>query len=174
MADAKSYQDIGDVPPEYDCELLTDYVVELLGQFKKKSAIGEKLREDFPDISSVTVGILISRATAKIRETLNKNPNDYKGRIIECLEQIISGKAMHKDRLKALEMLANYTGVNQAANEEPSEYARRIAEAIKQMDGSVDGTALPSYEKEDVDAHSKQTTETRPEKQEAAKEDATS
>lgn len=135
----KPHQEVGSVPLQYDDELLTDHVVEMLGRFKKKSAIAEKLREDFPEISTIVVSLLISRAKAKIRESLDMDPNDYKGRIIECLESIISGKSSHKDKLKALEMLANYTGVNLAANESPSSYAERVRDALKAMDASLGG-----------------------------------
>jgi len=141
---SKSYKDIGNLPNEYQDETLLDHVVELLGRFHKKSAIAAKLREDFPDISPVIIGILISRAKVKIRETLKIDPTEFKSCILECLQQIISGKAKHKDRLKALEMLADYTGVKQSAMEDPSEYAKRVQEAMRAMDASVDGTVLPS------------------------------
>lgn len=140
---AKSYKDIGDLPLEFEDETILDRVVELWGQFKSKKQIRETLTEELELeelISAVTIGVLISRAKAKIREILKIDPNEYKGRIIQCLELIIGGKAKHNDRLKALEMLAGYTGVEKQIQEDPSDYAQRIVEAIKQMDASVDGT----------------------------------
>jgi len=136
----RSYKDIGTIPKEYEDETLLDKVVELVGQFKKPSAIAEILREDLPEIPFVIISILISRAKAKIRETLNVDPQEYRGQILECLMSIISGKAKHRERLRALEMLAEFTGVNHAANEDPGDYAQRVADAIKAMDASVDGT----------------------------------
>ena len=136
----KSYKDIGNVPKEYEDETLLDKVVELVGQFKKPSAIVAILREDLPEIPFVIVSILISRAKAKIREMLNVDPQEHRGQILECLIQIISGKAKHRERLRALEMFAEFTGVTHSANEDPGDYAQRVAEAIKAMDASVDGT----------------------------------
>ena len=39
-------------------------------------------------------------------------------------------------------MLALYTGVEQQILEDPSEYAKRVAQAIKEADASVDGTLI--------------------------------
>lgn len=142
----KPYKDIGNVQPEYEDETLLDEVVALVGQFKKRSAIFTKLQEDFPEIPIVTVSILISRAKAKIRETLNVDPQDYRGQIIEALIQVIGGKSKHRDRLKALDMLAEFTGVKTAANEDPSDYAQRVCEAMKEMDASVDGSVIEKEE----------------------------
>jgi len=143
--ETNSYKDIGNVPLEFEDETILDTVVELYGQFKSKRQIGEELTKELElekPISSVIIGILISRAKAKIRETLKIDPNEYKGRIIQCLEIILGGKAKCRDKLKALEMLAGYTGVEQQIQEDPSEYAQRVAEAIKEADASVDGTGI--------------------------------
>jgi len=141
--DTKSYKDIGSVPLAFEDETILDRVVELWGQFKSKKQIKEILTRELElekPISSVTIGVLVSRAKVKIRENLKVDPDDYKGRIIQCLELIIGGKAKHSERLKALEMLANYAGIERQVQEAPSEYAQRVAEAIKEMDASVDGT----------------------------------
>lgn len=146
---AKSHKDIGSVPLAFEDETILDRVVELYGQFKSKKQIREVLTDELEleePISSVTIGVLISRAKAKIRENLKTDPNEYKGRIIQFLKIVLGGKAKNRDKLKALEMLATYTGVEQQVQEDPSEYARRIAEAIKQMDASVDGSVIEEKE----------------------------
>jgi len=146
---AKSYKDIGALPLEFEDENILDRVVELWGQFKSKKQIREVLTNELELeklISSVTIGVLISRAKAKIRENLKIDPNEYKGRIIQFLEIVLGGKAKCRDKLKALEMIAVYTGVEQGIQEDPSEYALRVAEAIKQMDASVDGTEVETGE----------------------------
>jgi len=132
---AKSYKDIGDLPLEFEDETVLDRVVELYGQFKSKKQINEILTKELElekPISSVTISILMSRAKAKIRDEYKViDPTEYKGRIIYCIELILGGRAKPRVRLKALEMLAIYTGVEQGVQEDPSEYARRVAEAIK-------------------------------------------
>lgn len=155
---AKSYKDIGSVPLEFQDESILDLVVELYGQFKKKKQIREILTKELElekPISAVTVSVLISRAKAKILETYKViDPTEYKGRIIYCIELILGGRAKPRARLKALEMLAIYTGVEQQVQEEPSEYAQRVAEAIKQMDASVDGTGEEQAPQTDIDKDS--------------------
>lgn len=144
---AKSYKDIGNVPLEFEDENILDRVVELWGQFKSKKQIREALTDELELdalISSVTISVLISRAKAKIRENLKIDPNEYKGRIIQFLEIVLGGKAKCRDKLKALEMIAAYTGVEQQVQEDPSDYALRVAEAIKEADASVDGTVIES------------------------------
>lgn len=152
---AKSYKDIGNVPLEFEDESILDRVVELYGNFKSKSVIGEILQKELEldkPISSVTVSVLMSRAKAKIRETYKViDPTEYKGRIIYCIELILGGRAKPRVRLKALEMLAIYTGVEQQVEEEPSDYARRVCAAIKEAKASIDGTAVPqTQETQDV------------------------
>ena len=142
--ETKSHKDIGALPLEFEDESILDLVVELYGQFKKKKQINEILTKELElekPISSVTISILMSRAKAKICETYKViDPTEYKGRIIYCIELILGGRAKPRVRLKALEMLAIFTGVEQQVQEDPSDYALRVAEAIKQMDASVDGT----------------------------------
>lgn len=146
----KSYKDIGDLPLEFEDESILDLVVELYGQFKNKKQINEILTKELElekPINSVTVGVLMSRAKAKIRETYKViDPTEYKGRIIYCIELILGGRAKPRARLKALEMLAIYTGVEQQVEEEPSDYARRVTEAIKEANASVDGTGTSDAE----------------------------
>lgn len=142
---AKSYKDLGAVPLMFEDEEILDRVIELYGQFKNRWAIRDILTKELElekPISIITIGILIGRAKLKIRANLKIEPNEYKGRIIQCLEIIIGGKAKYRDKLKALEMLATYTGVEQQVQEDPSDYAKRVAEAIKQMDASVGGTLI--------------------------------
>lgn len=145
--ETKSYKDIGSVPLEFQDESVLDLVVELYGQFKKKKQINEILTEELgfkEPISSVIISVLISRAKAKIRETYKViDPTEYKGRIIYCIELILGGRAKPRARLKALEMLAIYTGVDQEVAETPQEYAQKVAEAIKEMDASVGGGSSP-------------------------------
>lgn len=144
--EVKSYKDIGTLPLEFQDEDLLERVIELYGQFKNRGQIRETLTAELEfkkPISFVIIDILISRAKAKIREQLKiKDPQDYKGRIIYFIEILLGGKAKNRDKLKALEMLANYTGVEQQIQEEPSDYAKRVALAIKEMDASVDGTLI--------------------------------
>jgi len=143
---AKSYKDIGDLPLEFEDETILDRVVELYGQFKKKKQINEILTKELElekPISSVTISVLMSRAKAKICDEYKViDPTEYKGRIIYCIELILGGKAKPRARLKALEMLALYTGVEQGVQEDPSDYAQRVAEAIKEANASVDGTGI--------------------------------
>lgn len=143
---AKSYKDIGDLPLEFEDESILDLVVELYGQFKSKKQINEILTEELKlekPISFVTISVLISRAKKKICETYKViDPTEYKGRIIYCIELILGGRAKPRARLKALEMLAIYTGVEQGVQEDPGEYAQRVVEAIKEADASVDGTGV--------------------------------
>lgn len=145
--ETKSYKDIGSLPLEFQDESVLDLVVELYGQFKSKKQINELLTAELEfkePISSVTISVLVSRAKAKIRETYKViDPTEYKGRIIYCIELILGGRAKPRVRLKALEMLAIYTGVEQQVEEDPSDYAQRVCQAIKEADASVDGTAIP-------------------------------
>jgi len=129
------------VPPIYDNnEQLIDFIVELLGRMYKRSQIVSELRTYFPDISYMTVGILINRAREKIRDTLNLDPSEYRGKIVECLETIIRNpRAKNKDKIKAAEMLSQISGVNQASLEDPVNYAKRVAAAILAADNSVQG-----------------------------------
>lgn len=144
--ETKSYKDIGSLPLEFQDENILDTVVELYGQFKSKKQIGEVLTKELElekPISSVTISVLVSRAKAKIREEYKViDPTEYKGRIIYCIELILGGRAKPRTRLKALEMLAIYTGVEQQVEEEPSDYARRVCAAIKEAKASIDGTGV--------------------------------
>lgn len=150
--ESKSYKDIGNIPLEFQDESILDLVVELYGQFKSKKQINEILTEELgykEPISSVIIGILFSRAKAKIRDKYKvTDPTEYKGRIIYCIELILGGRAKPRARLKALEMLGIYTGVEQQVAETPQEYAKKVAEAIKQMDESIGGGSSPP--KEDI------------------------
>lgn len=153
--ETKSYKDVGSLPLEFQDESILDLVVELYGQFKKKKQINEILTEELgleEPISSVIISVLMSRAKAKIRETYKViDPTEYKGRIIYCIELILGGRTKARVRLKALEMLAIYTGVEQQVEEEPSDYARRVCAAIKEAKASIDGTAVPqTKETQDV------------------------
>ena len=154
--ETKSYKDIGSLPLEFQDESVLDLVVELYGQFKSKKQINELLTLELgfeEPISSVTIGVLVSRAKAKIRETYKViDPTEYKGRIIYCIELILGGRAKPRARLKALEMLALYTGVEQGVQEDPSDYAQRVAQAIKEADASVDGTAIDQAPQTETDS----------------------
>ena len=148
----KSYKDLGNVPLMFEAEEVLDRVIELHGQFKSRWAIRDILTKELEleePISIITIGILIGRAKLKIREQIKAgDPIDSKGRIIQFLEILLGGKAKNRDKLKALEMLALYTGVETQIQEDPSEYARRVCEFLKQADASVGGGALPPKQKE--------------------------
>jgi len=155
----KSYKDLGAVPLMFEDEQLLDRVIELHGQFKSRWAIRDVLTEELElekPISIITIGILIGRAKLKIREQVKEGePIDYKAQIIQFLKILLGGKAKNRDKLKAIEMLALYTGVEQQIQEDPSDYAKRVAEAIKEMDASVDGTLIEG----DTDVSQKQKTQ---------------
>ena len=172
----KSYKDIGELPLEYQDETLLDHVVELVGRFTKRSAIHAKLQETFPKISFVVTSVLISRARMKLRQVLKKDPDEFKGCIFEILMQMISGPAKNKDRLKAVEMLAIYSGAAESPGEDPRDYAHRIVEAMKEMDESVGGAEAVeadrlAREKENNDGPSSKTEGSSQTGQEGAEEE---
>jgi len=144
--EVRSYKDLGVVPLLFDDEEILDRVIELYSQFQSRWAIRDILTKELEfkkPISIITIGILIGRAKLKITEQLKiKNPQEYRGRIVYFLELLLGGKAKNRDKLKALEMLALYTGVEKEVQEDPSDYAKRVALAIREMDISVGGTQI--------------------------------
>lgn len=128
-----------------DDEEIVDFVMELLGRRYKKGEIKNKIREKIaPDISVPALEALITAAKKRIRENYRIDPMEYKGYLIEELERFLrNDKTSIKLRLKTIHELAELLGLRAIAETEtPLEYAKKVAEAIKQMDASVDGTLI--------------------------------
>ena len=161
-----------DNTPLHECPDVVEMVCELLGRRYKKSQIKAELRKIIPDLSFQACDKVIKAARQQIVSNYKIDPSEYRGYLIEELERLLrNDKTPIRYRLKTIHELAELLHLHHIGldSQDPAEYAKRIAEAIKQMDGTIQGVP----QQEDTNAHSQQTTEAGPSQQEATQKDAT-
>ena len=119
---------------------LVEAVMEWIGMRWTTSMIKRQLREFFgKDLSFQTCNYLIKAACKEIRKRYNIDPQYYKGVQIEFYESII--RNIHektKNKLTAAERLDKLFGLEQITADDPEVQARKIREALKEMDESIE------------------------------------
>lgn len=119
---------------------LVEAVMEWIGMRWTVSMIKRELREFFgDDLSFKTCNYLIKAANAEIRKRFNINPQDYKGIQITFYESIIRNRSEKtKNQLTAAERLDKLFGLEQVSSDDPEILARKIRDALKEMDESIE------------------------------------
>jgi len=123
---------------------IVNFVCDMLAQRFHKGQIKKAIREELAaDISLPALECLITTAKKRIRDRYKIDATEYKGYLVAELERLLRAKTPTKYRLKIIHELADLLGLRAIADQEtPQEYAKKVAEAIRQMDGSVDGTLI--------------------------------
>ena len=118
---------------------LVESVMEWIGMRWTTSMIKRELREYFgSDLSFMTVNFLIKTANKEIRKRYNIDPQHYKGIQITFYESIIRKEhEKTKNKLSAAERLDKLFGLEQISADDPEIQARKIREALIEMDESV-------------------------------------
>ena len=128
------------------CDLVVDYVVELLGRRYRKSQIKIELARKINGGKALDIyafNLILKTAKQKIRNLYGIDPLEAKGRAIEFLELIIrDDKASLNYKLKAHEDLVDLLGLNTIGTEDPTVYAAKVAEALREMDNTILGEDL--------------------------------
>jgi len=140
------------------CDLVVDAVVEWLGMKYRKSQIKAELTEinGGVPLNIWTFNAIVKAAKKKIRDIYHVDAVESKGSSIEFYSAIIRNpKTAIKYKLVAQQRLDTLLGLEHLATDDPKIYAEKVAEAMKEMDASVDGTT-----KEDKEVVSKSEDET--------------
>lgn len=131
---------------DYICDLVVDHVMELLGKRYRKSQIKielAKLLNNGKPLKLTVVNKLINLARKKIRELYKIDSTEYMGCSIEFYSSILRDeRASLKYKLTANENLDKLLGLENISNEDPEEYASKLREAMKIMDGTIQGKDL--------------------------------
>jgi len=124
-----------------ECTELVEAVMEWIGMRWTVSMIKRQLREYFgKDLSFMTCNYLIKAANREIRRRFNIDPQHYKGIQIEFYESIIRNQyEKTKNKLTAAERLDKLFGLEQIIGDDFEVQARKIREALNEMDESVRG-----------------------------------
>lgn len=122
-------------------EEIVEACMEWIGRRWTKSQIKRELREIAGLYLSVrTCNFVIRQANEKIRKLYNIDPQYYKGKQISFYESIIRREAEKtKNKLTAAERLDKLFGLEQISGDDPEVTARKIREALKEMDESIGG-----------------------------------
>jgi hypothetical protein len=125
------------------CDLVIDYVVELLGRRYRKSQIRLALAKEINGGKPLDIWVfnhLMKKAKQKIRSLYGIDPLEYKGQAIEWLEsQLRDDNVALKYKLRVHEQLLDLLGLKHISTDDPSVYAEKVAEALRAMDDSVQG-----------------------------------
>jgi len=117
---------------------LIDQVVEWLGMKCRKSHIKAKLREIYPEVNLPTIEKLITLAKKRIIEIFHCDPQEFKGSAVEFYSSIIRDVEVPiKFRIVAQTRLDSLLGLEQVTSDDPQEYASKVQDALREMDGSL-------------------------------------
>ena len=121
---------------------LIDQVMEWLGQKLRKSHIKIKLREIYGDIKIHVIERLITLAKKRIRQVYNVDIEEFKGSSIEFYCSVIRDETVPvKFKLVAQQQLDKLLGLEHVISEDPADYAEKIQQAMKEMDGTIPDAA---------------------------------
>jgi len=123
-----------------DFDEVIDEVIEWLARKWTTSMIKRQLRELFPGISTRTCVFLIGKAKKKIRELYGIDVAEYRSNQISFYESIIRNKSKIKDKLTAAERLDKLFGLEHVSIENPNDTARKVQDALKEMDETILGS----------------------------------
>lgn len=140
---------------------LVETVMEWIGMRWTVSMIKRELRSYFGnDLSFQTCNYLIKSAKAEIRKRFNIDPQEYKGIQITFYESIIRrSKEKTINQLKAAERLDSLFGLEQVTGDDPEVQARKIREALKEMDECFEDTENGDEQRSENDGEGENKTE---------------
>lgn len=145
------------------CDLVVDAVVEWLGMKYRKSQIKAELAEinGGKPLNIWTFNAIVRAAKIKLRDIYHVDAVESKGSSIEFYSAIIrKPKIAIKYKLIAQQRLDTLLGLENLATDDPKIYAEKVAEAMKAMDATVDGTA--KEDSENISSKSKDETHNDP------------
>ena len=126
------------IEPDEATDELIDQVAEWLGMKLRKSHIKVKLREVYPEIKICVIERLITLAKKRIIEIFHIDPQEFKGSSVEFYSSVIRDTEVPvKFRLVAQQRLDILLGLEHISSDDPNEYASKVQDALREMDGSL-------------------------------------
>lgn len=119
------------------CIEIVEAVMEWIALRWSKSQMKRELREWFPGLSGMTCDFIFSAAKKEIRRRYGINPDEYRGKAIAFYEYVIRGESKMRDKLTAAERLDKLYGLEQLQHEDANTTARKIRDALSQLDNQV-------------------------------------